>query len=130
MSAVQQSAIAGPFPPCPSPKGVTVVSKLKYAPAALRKTIGAQLGPMAEPDESFNPTDVVDPRYPMRRLIVIWNRGNRWVVATELGGVAYSDPIFLYKLDRDNERAQLLDTRTAIERSVCATATEMLGTRS
>ena len=83
---------------------------------------------MAEPGEAFNPTDVVDPRYPMRRLIVIWNRADLWVVATELGGIAYSDPIFLYELDGGNQSAKLLKTRTAEPPSVCATATEMLRT--
>jgi hypothetical protein len=34
-----------------------------------------------------------------RRAIFVWTRGLEYVVATEHDGIAYNDPVFLYRLD-------------------------------
>jgi hypothetical protein len=56
-----------------------------------------------------------------RRLIFIWSRGDRWVIATEHGGRGYNDPIFAYAVSSDGLKATLLAERTAYPDTVCST---------
>lgn len=74
----------------------------------------------------FDSTDVVRIGK-SRRLIFIWNRGTRWVVATEHGGLAYNFPVFAFEIDRDDEKAILVRQETAgFTNEVCSTASSLL----
>jgi hypothetical protein len=110
----------------PSSHSVTVVHFLGEAPAALQGVLGANVGRMANPSENFNATDVVEEKLPFNRLIFIWKRENIWIVATEHGGIAYSDPIFAYRLDTGDKKATLIGTGSAIPNTACATAKDLL----
>ncbi len=114
-------AKADEVPPCQLPSGAASVSLLSKAPSAIKHALQQNVGEVVEPGEKFDATDVMVTGH-SRRLIFIWNTGSRWIVAIERGGIAYSDPIFVYNLSADNQKAELLETRTAIPRTVCSTA--------
>jgi hypothetical protein len=79
---------------------------------------------MAQPREDFNSTDVVDRRLPSNRLIFIFHRADTWVVATEQGGIAYNDPMLLYRLS--GAKAVLLKKEVAFPNTVCTKANALI----
>ena len=117
------------IPVCSLPKGVVSYYDPKDMPAALRDAIKQKLGELVPPDSPFDATDVVMTGH-NRRLIFIWVRGNRWVVATEHGGRGYNDPIIGYDVSSDGKHATLVAERTAYPNSVCLTAEELLNQRA
>ncbi|MBV9569942.1 MAG: hypothetical protein JO056_01715 [Alphaproteobacteria bacterium] len=116
-------ALADKIPPCAAPKGVAVYVSVKTLPPLLAKTLQDQFGYLAEPNESFDATDVVMTGHP-NRLIFVWNRGNAWLVARERGGIAYNDPIQTFALD--NGKAKLVAERSALPNTVCSVAHAMM----
>ena len=119
-SAVAQ---ADDIPPCTPPKGVTATFSVKSMPPALSQMLKAQLQYLAEPNETFDATDVVSSGHP-NRLIFVWNERDVWLVARERGGIAYSDPIQKFTLA--NGRAKLVLERSAIPNTVCSIAHAMM----
>jgi hypothetical protein len=117
------------IPPCRVPLGGASYSDEKDMPAALRDAIKQKLGDIVPPDSPFDATDVVTTGH-NRRLIFIWVRGTRWVVATERGGLGYSDPIFAYEVSPNGKLARLIAQRTAAPNSVCLAAQELLNLRA
>ena len=116
-------ALADHIPPCAAPKGVAAHVSIKTLPLPLAKTLQDQLGYLAEPNESFDATDVVNTGH-SNRLIFVWNRGNIWLVARERGGIAYNDPIQTFKLE--NGKAKLIGERSALPNTVCSVAHAMM----
>jgi hypothetical protein len=51
---------------------------------------------LANPGERFNRTDVVDPRYPMRRLVLAGLGARSWFVSYEHGGRGYHRHLVVY----------------------------------
>jgi hypothetical protein len=119
-------AFADEIPPCPAPANVVAMLRLSTLPSALGDRLRRDAGPMVNPGEAFDATDVIMTSIAWR-LIFAWNRGRIWIVATEHGGIAYNDPVFAYRVDGTS--ASLLETRAAIPRTVCATATKMLSSQ-
>lgn len=124
LSALVSAARADDIPPCRPGWADTKAVALSKAPAALRTALARDVGEMAEPGGSFNATDVVDPRLPANRLIFVWQHADFWLVATEHGGIAYSDPVRLYRMS--GSKADLVETRSAIPNTVCAMANALL----
>jgi hypothetical protein len=60
-----------------------------------------------------------------RRLIFIWNRDTRWIVAIERGGLGYNDPVFAFEIGQDH-KAVLVREETAFPNTVCSTASSLL----
>ncbi len=116
------------IPACRVPLGVTSYSDEKPIPAALREALKQKIGDLVLPGAAFDSTDWVTTGH-SRRLIFIWARGNRWIVATEHGGRAYNDPIFAYEISPNGQRANLIGERIAGPKFVCATAEELLNKR-
>jgi hypothetical protein len=129
LAALNSGAKADDIPPCKLPKGVTLVPLLSDAPSALQAAVAKDVGELAPPSENFDATDVVVTGKP-RRLIFIWRFGQRWIVATELGGITYSNPIFAYDLDPGRHSAAPVGTRSAIPATVCTTAESLLRAKS
>ena len=77
--------------PCRAPAGAAVITRQDSLPRALRDAMKQKLGELVSPSSPFDATDVVQTGH-NRRLIFIWSRGNRWVIATEHGGRGYNDP--------------------------------------
>jgi len=116
------------IPPCRVTLGGVSYSDQKDMPVALRDAVKQRLGDLVPPDSPFDATDVVTTGH-NRRLIFIWVKGTRWVVATERGGRGYSDPLFAYELSPNGQQARLIAERTAAPNSVCLTAGELLNQR-
>jgi hypothetical protein len=116
------------IPVCRLPMGVASYFDQKDMPATLRDAVKQKLGDLMAPGSPFDSTDVVTTGH-NRRLIFIWARGNRWVVATEHGGRGYNDPIFAYEVGPNRQQARLIAGRTAVPSSVCVTAEELLNQR-
>lgn len=118
-------SVADYIPPCQTiPAGVSVISRLEDAPASLVRALTDRVGEIVAVGAPFDNTDRVQTGK-NRRLIFIWNRGTRWVVATEHGGRGYNDPIFAFEIDKQN-RVTLVRDKWAIPYSVCSTATSLI----
>lgn len=113
------------IPACRLPKGVAFYSDQKDMPVALRDAVKQKLGKLVPPNSPFDATDVVITGH-NRRLIFIWARGYRWVVATEHGGRGYNDPILGYEVSPNGQQATLIAERIAGPTSVCLTAEKLL----
>jgi hypothetical protein len=114
------------MPPCRLlPTAVSVVSRLDDAPAPLVQALTEHVGEVVPAGALFDTTDVITFGKD-RRLIFVWNRGTRWVVATEHGGFVYNDPVFAYELNQDDRKAVLLREEVAFPDTVCATASALL----
>jgi hypothetical protein len=119
----QPSGIA----PCAVPPGVRSTAKQSDMPRPLQEALQQKAGVIVPPGSPFDSTDVVRSSPPhFRRLIFIWNKGERWIIATEKGGFVYNDPIFSYKVDANGGKATLLSERTAQKNTVCSTAEDLL----
>ena len=112
---------------CPAPSGVMEMA-FADIPAGVRKALMEKTGDIAPPGQPFNVTDVVQGGKPLpfSRGIFVWNRGTRWVVATEHGGIAYSDPVYAFGVAANGKGIHLIAEKTAAPRTVCATAKILL----
>ena len=123
MAATAVAAQAAPIQDCPAPPGVIKVALPSGLPAALRE----RMGNVALPGEPFNTIDVYVKGQPSRRYIFVWNIGRRWIVATEVGGIAVRAAVSIYDLDHDSKTANLIDDRITFPQSACAVATKLAG---
>jgi hypothetical protein len=57
-----------------------------------------------------------------RRFAFFWKADNKWIVATEHGGLAYNNPVFLYHLGEDGRKAVLMVQKIASPKTVCTVA--------
>jgi hypothetical protein len=115
-------------PSCASPPGVETRSFSTDLPVGLSKALAERLGDVAQPGARFDSTDVVMTGR-NRRVIFVWMRGPRWVVATEHGGRVYNDPIFAFDVTANGAEARLVEQKIAFPESVCATALSLLDNR-
>jgi hypothetical protein len=116
---------ADEIPPCDPIPGVETRTLQSDMPVALTKALTEKLGDIAPPGADFDVTDV-DVIGRSRRLIFVWARGARWVVATEHGGRGYNDPVFAFDIDPDRSVARLIAERIAYPSTVCSTAQDLL----
>lgn len=68
-------------------------------PPAILEHLGIRrpgIGGVADRGEPFNPTDYVNPEYPMRRFVVAGHGGDFWIVVIEHGGIALGTDAYLY----------------------------------
>jgi len=81
------------------------VRSLSALPRNLQSTLDvgrSGLDGIADRDEKFNPTDVVDSRLPMRRFLVAGLEDDSALVAIERGGLGYGVEVSLFShTDRD-----------------------------
>jgi hypothetical protein len=128
--AAAGAARADVIPACAVPTGATLIG-FDQLPMAVRKALAKQTGPMAQPGQPFNASDVIDDKKPLPqwRGIFVWSRGTRWVVATEHGGRGYSDPVFLFDATANGKRVALTTSKTANPTTVCAMAQDLLSTQ-
>src|SRR5579872_1494875 len=123
MSGVLAVAVATPAQAaCLVPPGAVEIAVPSGLPPALRDALP---GDIALPGEPFDSTDVYVKGHKHRRYIFVWNIGNRWIVATELGGKAPRATIFTYDLGKDDKTAVLIENRFTFPNSVCAAATKL-----
>ena len=123
LSASATSARAAAIENCPAPPGAVKVALPSGLPSALR---GA-MGNVALPGEPFDEIDVYVKGHKQRRYIFVWNVGNRWIVATEQGGIALRAVAQTYDLGKDGKTATLIEKRITFPNRVCAAATRLAG---
>jgi hypothetical protein len=90
-------------------------------PSILLQTLIADLGEIAPPGGRFDRTDVVMVGR-NRRFAFFWKADSKWIVATEHGGLAYNNPVFLYHLGEDGRKAVLMVQKIASPKTVCTVA--------
>lgn len=118
--------MADPTPACMPPQKAVPVP-LEHVPPPLLRSLAERLGRIARPRESFNITDVAwSGTEPSRRFMFFWTTGGRWVIATEQGGFAYHNPIFLYELSEDERKADPIAEKDASSNSVCVVASDLI----
>ena len=115
--------IADAAPSCTPPPGMASVP-LEQAPSVLLQTLIDDLGEIAPPMGRFDRTDVF--MFGRNRSFAFfWKADDRWVVATEHGGFAYNNPVFLYHLGEDGRKAVLMAQKIAFPKAVCAVASDL-----
>jgi hypothetical protein len=117
-AAPAQAAISD----CPVPPGAVKVALPAGLPPALRHALP---GDIALPGEPFDTTDVYVMGHKHRRYIFVWNIGTRWIVATEIGGIALRAAISTYELGKADKTAVLIDDRFTFPNDVCGAATKL-----
>jgi hypothetical protein len=120
MTAHAASAQAAAIEECPVPPGAVKVALSSGLPPALRRAVGD----IALPGEPFDTTDVFVKGHKHRRYIFVWNVGNRWIVATEQGGIALRAAVSVYDLGKEG-KTTLIEERITFPESVCAAATKV-----
>ncbi|MGJ4950757.1 hypothetical protein [Bradyrhizobium sp. HKCCYLS20291] len=115
------------LPKCPLPAGVSAFRRFDDVPPQLVHALTQRVGEIVPVGARFDATDVVfiGPGK-FRRLIFIWSRNNRWVVATEHGGFAYNDPVFAFQIEGNGREAVFLREEIAWPASICSTASGLL----
>jgi uncharacterized membrane protein len=76
-----------------------LATKVQQIPPAVMADLSARMKHdprLANPGERFNRTDVVDPRYPMRRLVLVGLGARSWFVSYEHGGRGYHRHLVVY----------------------------------
>jgi len=106
---------------CATPLGSVRVVLPSGLPPALKDL----LGDVAMPGEPFDSTDVYLRGHKHRRYIFVWNRGTRWTVAMEQGGIALLSAIYVYELGKEGKKATLVQERTGLLNEVCTAATKL-----
>jgi hypothetical protein len=90
----------------------------------VEKALREVTGDIALPGEDFDATDLVMTGRSWR-YIFAWQSGGRWLIATEHGGIGYNDPIFVYRYEKGDQKAILLEKKTAFPPTVCQIATSL-----
>lgn len=76
------------------------VRSLQQIPESIQSSLGVGrpgLDGVADYGQSFNLTDVVDPRLPRRRLLAAGHSDNTWLIAIERGGRVYNVEVLLFE---------------------------------
>ena len=60
---------------------------------------------------------------------VFWKADDKWIVATEHGGFAYNNPIFLYDLGGNEQKAVLTAQAIASPNTLCAVASGLISSQ-
>ena len=124
MAAHAASAQAAAIEECSVPPGAVKVALPSGLPPALSKALGNNI---ALPGEPFDTIDIVVKGHKNSRYIFVWNIRNRWIVATEQGGIALRAGLSIYDLGKDGKTATLIETSFTFPDSVCAAATRLAG---
>lgn len=127
LGAIPASAWAENLPPCPVPDDVRVRSFPKEIPRPLLAALSEKYGAFAGPGEPFNSGDVIlSGSPPQRRIVFAWERGTRWVFATEHGGIGYNNPVLVYELTPESGKARFLKEEFRFGETLCETARERI----
>ena len=81
------------------------LDRLEQLPEPIRNNLFSHFGkgepglksPIANPNESFNPGDAIDVRYPMRRLVFAGSGETLWFAYYEHGGYGFHYHLVIYQ---------------------------------
>jgi|SoiMethySBSTD1v2_1073268.scaffolds.fasta_scaffold50519_2 hypothetical protein len=94
---------------------VTTVARI---PPAVLTYLSARMkhdARLANPGERFNSTDIIDTRYPMRRLVLAGVESRSWFVSYEHGGRGYHRHLVVFT--RSGDRVKLAYARTFLSKA-------------
>ena len=128
VAGIVKPAIADEIPACSAPAGVEVRPFPMDLPTGLQQALSDKFGEIVPPGGKFNATDAFGPGRPtqQRRAIFVWQRGQKWIVASEHGGLGYNDPVWAFEVSSDGSSAKLMVERIAFPLTVCETATALV----
>ena len=113
-------------PTCPAPPNTTVTSKLAKLPKPVLEALHTKSADIVEAGQPFDATDVVMHGAHFTRFAFAWSRGSRWILITERGGIAYSNPVYSIQYKIGEPTATITQTNAASPRNVCEVATDSL----
>ena len=96
---VSESAAGSARGKFPLTEKYVLATTVEQIPPAVMADLSARMKHdprLANPGERFNRTDVVDPRYPMRRLVLAGLGARSWFVSYEHGGRGYHRHLVVY----------------------------------
>jgi 2',3'-cyclic-nucleotide 2'-phosphodiesterase (5'-nucleotidase family) len=103
---------------CPVRPGAVKVA----LPSELPPAVSQAVGNIALPGEPFDTIDVFVKGHKHSRYIFVWKLGNRWIVATEQGGIALRAAVSVYELRKEGKSAVRIAEQITFPESVCAAA--------
>jgi hypothetical protein len=104
-------------PDCAVPLGWINVPLADGLPAVLKRVFAGTVMPG---DASFTGGDEGGAS---SRFLFVWKRGGRWIIATEVGGIAYSQRVQTYQVSSDGRStSQVMPTRYEIGQRLCIAA--------
>jgi len=110
---------------CPPPLNVAAAMSLRQLPEPVLEALREKVGDIEDRDGPFDVGDVWVTGH-HRRFMFAWHRGERWVVATERGGIAYSQPVFAYDLRSTGKPATVAEEIYSQRDTLCKVAAETL----
>jgi hypothetical protein len=96
---VSESAVFSPRHNFPLTEKYVLATAVEQIPPGVMADLSARMKHdprLANPGERFNRTDVVDPRSPMRRLVLAGLGARSWFVTYEHGGRGYHRHLVVY----------------------------------
>ncbi len=87
-----------PPPTCPIPPHVRSFHSLSALPPQIRTALFEKTKDIVDANQPFDTTDVVMHGAHFNRFAFAWHGNGRWIVATEHGGIAYYNPIYVLTL--------------------------------
>ena len=114
---------------CRTPTGATGVSYAKLPPSLI-KALKARVGDFSPPGGLFDGGDALarGPAAPhFQRLMFAWRVEDRWVLAMERGGIAYTQNLFTYGAPAMHRAPAFIGQSWAPPHELCALAARRLG---
>jgi hypothetical protein len=112
-------------PHCAAPKGTETIVSLKHLPQPVRDALLATVKDIVDAGQPFDSTDVVRYGAHFDRFAFSWNIGSDWIIATEHGGFAYNNPVYVIRWTRPGNTANISGKQVAFPRTVCDAALQL-----
>lgn len=115
-----------PPPTCRAPWQVETIHSLAALPAPIRNALIEKTRDIVDANQHFDATDAVMYGAHFTRFAFVWRARNRYVIVTEHGGIAYSNPLYTYEWTGMPAPPKLLNQHLTRGHDVCARASEAL----
>jgi hypothetical protein len=117
---------AAQAPSCPSPAGAKTIRRMSKMPSSVSQALKANIRDIVDSNQPFDDLDVVRYGGHFNRFAFAWEKGSHWVVVTEHGGIAYSNPIYVFHSDSNTKSAKLITSARSYHEPVCKVANQLL----
>jgi len=95
-------------------------------PRSVSEALKANIRDIVDSNQPFDDLDFVRYGGHFHRFAFAWENGSHWVIVTEHGGIAYSNPIYLFHADSNNAAVKLITIARAYHEPVCKVASQLL----
>lgn len=124
--AFASSCYAEQPPSCPTPDGAKTIRLISKMPRSVSEALKANIRDIVDSNQPFDDMDFVRYGGHFNRFAFAWEKGSHWVIVTEHGGIAYSNPIYLFHSDSNTEAAKLITVARTYHEPVCKVASQLL----